>query len=285
MFQVIQINLNKFEVFKNSLWNELEKVKEYCSSISTDNLQTALNNIFNPDGKKEKLDLNTVDVLFTRDYTYQLVYSCEEEVTEMNYIGSVINYKRKPMKGICVLVKIKLTISDKNKLMYKEATMTIDDDIGLIIKDLFFHNGFKINTTIEEIEYDNKYIITNGNCIDTDEIKKYDVKLFGIPFRIWFTEGANPPNSSPFLKDIGLFLNKKIKEAYITCSIYPQCKTLSLDLKLLKRFIDLVSSFPDEGELKDIEVAYNFASKNDSSENVYIVFDDFYNKVMREERS
>lgn len=285
MFQVIQINLNKFEDFNKSLWIEKEKVKEYCSIISSDNLQTTLSNIFNPDGAKEKLDLNTVDVLFTRDHTYQMVYSCEEEVTEINYIASVINYKRKPMKGLCVLVKIKLTISDKNKLLYKEAPMTIDEDIDFIIKDLFYHTGFKISSSIEEIEYDNKYNITNNICLDNNEtIKYYDVKLFGIPFRIWFIEGVNPPNSSQYLKDIGLFLNKKIKEIYITSCIYPQCKSLSLDNKLVKQFIDLVSTFPDEGELKDISIAYNFASKNDSSENVYIVFDDFYNKVMREER-
>lgn len=285
MFQVIQINLNKFEDFKQSLWVEKEKVKEYCSIISTDNLQTTLNNVFNPDGAKEKLDLNTVDVLFTRDHTYQLVYSCEEEVTEINYIASVINYKRKPMKGLCVLVKIKLTISDKNKLLYKEAPMSNEEDIEFIIKDLFYHNGFKISSSIEQIEYDNKYNITNGICLDNNEtIKFYDVKLFGIPFRIWYVEGINPVNASQYLKDIGLFLNKKIKEVYITSCIYPQCKCLSLDNKLVKQFVNLVSTFPDEGELKDIEVAYNFATKNDSSENVYIVFDDFYNKVMREER-
>jgi len=286
MFQVIQINLNKFEDFKQSLWVEKEKVKEYCSIISTDNLQSTLNNIFNPDGAKEKLDLNTVDVLFTRDYTYQLVYSCEEEVTEINYIASVINYKRKPMKGLCVLVKIKLTISDKNKLLYKEAPMSNEEDIEFIIKDLFYHNGFKITSSIEQIEYDNKYNITNSICLDNNEIIKfYDVKLFGIPFRIWYVEGINPPNASQYLKDIGLFLNKKIKDVYITICIYPQCKCLSLDNKLVKQFVDLVSTFPDEGELKDIAVAYNFANKNDSSENVYIVFDDFYNKVMREERN
>jgi hypothetical protein len=284
MFQVIQINLNKFEDFKQSLWVEKDKVKEYCSVISTDNLQSTLNNVFNPDGAKEKLDLNTVDVLFTRDHTYQLVYSCEEEVTEINYIASVINYKRKPMKGLCVLVKINLSISDSNKLIYKEAQMTIDNDIEFIIKDLFYHTGFKITSSIEQIDYDNKYNITNSICLDNNEtIKFYDVKLFGIPFRIWYVEGPNPSNSSRYLKDIGLFLNKKIKEVYITSCVYPQCKCLSLDNKLVKQFVDLVSTFPDEGELKDIAVAYNFANKNDSSENVYIVFDDFYNKVMREE--
>lgn len=286
MFQVIQINLNKFEDFKQSLWNEQEKIKEFCSSISTDNLQTTLNNIFNPGSIKEKLNLNTVDVLFTRDHTYQLVYSCEEEITEENYLASVMNYKRKPIKGICILVKVKLTISDKNKLLYKESPMTIDHDIILIIKDLFFHTGFKISSSIEQIEYDNKYVITDGITLINDEkIKYHNVTLFGIPFRIWYVEGSYSNTASQFLKDVGLYLNKKIKEVYVTCSIYPQCKALSLDLVLVKQFIDLISTFPDEGELKDIEVAYNFASKNNSSENVYIVFSDFYNKVMREERS
>jgi hypothetical protein len=286
MFQVIQINLNKFEDFKQSLWNEQEKIKEYCSCISTDNLQTTLNTIFNPGSTKEKLNLNTVDVLFTRDHTYQLVYSCEEEVTEVNYLASVINYKRKPIKGIGILVKVNLSISDKNKLIYKESPMTIDQDIGILIKDLFYHNGFKISSSIEKIEYDNKYVITDGiTLINNEQIKFHDVKLFGIPFRIWYVEGVYSSNASTYLKDLGLYLNKKIKEVYVTCCIYPQCKALSLDIILVKQFIDLISTFPDEGELRDIEVAYNFASKNDSSENVYIVFGDFYNKVMREERS
>jgi len=279
MFQVIQIKLNKFEDFKKSLWEEQDKIKEYCSITNTDNLQTTLNDIFNPDNTKEKLDLNTVDVLFTRDHTYQMVYSCEDEVTEVNYLASVINYKRKPIKGLCVLVKIGISISDKNKLIYKEDSMNVDKDMRIIIKDLFYHIGFKISSSIEQIEYDNKYILSSKDNLS--ELKFYDINLFGIPFRIWYVEGVNPTPST-FLKDIGLFLNKKVKEVYVTSCIYPQCKCLSLDLKLVKQFIDLVSTFPDEGELKDITNAYNFASKNNSGENVYIVFDDFYWKVMRE---
>jgi hypothetical protein len=54
------------------------------------------------------------------------------------------------------------------------------------------------------------------------------------------------------VRDIGYFLNKKVSEIYITCSIYAQCKCLSLDDKIVKQFIDLVTTFPDEGELKEI---------------------------------
>ena len=295
MFQVIQIKLNNFDDFKQSLWLEQDKVKEFCSVINTNNLQTTLNSIFNPDYSKEKLDLNTVDVLFTRDHTYQLVYSCEETNPDgslnenVNYIASVINYKRKPIKGLCVLVKIKLTVNDNNKLEYQESTMTIEDDIGFVMKDLFYHTGFKISSSIETIEYDNKYNIKSMNLVEDtplrlDELKYYDINLFGIPFRIWYVEGVNS-NASPFLKDISLFLNIKIKEAYVTSCVYPQCKTFSFDMKLLKQFINLITTFPDEGELKDITVAYNYSSKNQSGENVYIVFDDFYWKIMKENRS
>jgi hypothetical protein len=303
MFQVIQIKLNKFDDFKKSLWLEKYKIKEFCSITDTNNLQSTLNSIFNPDYSKEKLDLNTVDVLFTREHTYQLVYSCEEKNPDgslnedTNYLASVINYKRKPIKGLCVLVKINLSVNNNNKLTYKESPMTIDQDIEFIFKDLFYHTGFKINSTIEEIEYDNKYIIlvkdtTESLVKDTTEslvkdlniLKYHDLNLFGIPFRIWYVEGVNP-SASPYLKDLSLFLNIKIKEAYVTSCIYPQCKTFSIDNKLLKQFIDLISTFPDEGELKEITVAYNYSSKNQSGENVYIVFDDFYWKVMKENRN
>ena len=303
MFQVIEIKLNKFEDFNQSLWLEQDKIKEFCSITDTNNLQSTLNSIFNPDFK-EKLDLNTVDVLFTRDHTYQLVYSCEESVTEVNYLASVLNYKRKPIKGLCVLVKIKLTVNDQNKLEYEESPMTIDNDITILIKDLFYHTGFKISSKIEEIEYDNKYnfqlvkdaptglvkdaptgLVKDAPTKEAlDTLKSYDITLFGIPFKIWYVEGINP-EPSPYLKDLSLFLNIKIKEAYVTSCVYPQCKTFSFDRTLLKKFIDLITTYPDEGELKDITVAYNYSSKNQSGENVYIVFDDFYWKVMKENRS
>ena len=37
MFQVIKINLNKFEDFKENLLVEQSKVKEFCSIINTNN--------------------------------------------------------------------------------------------------------------------------------------------------------------------------------------------------------------------------------------------------------
>lgn len=279
MFQIIQINPNTFNDFKQTLWIDKENVKKYCSIIETNNLQESLNTIFNSDYSKEKLELNTVDVLFTREHTYQIVYSCEKEVIDENYIGSVINYKRKPLKGICVLVKIKI-VDVNSKIVYKEAPMSIDD-IELVLKDLFFHTGVKISTQLEEIEYDNKYNIINSE-FKLSELPFYEINMFGIPFRIWYIEGSVSKNTLSYTKDIGLFLNKKVSEIYITSSIYPQCKCLSLDLILVKQFIDLITNVPDEGELKEITVAYNFALKNQRAENVYIIYDDFYWKVMKD---
>jgi hypothetical protein len=110
----------------------------------------------------------------------------------------------------------------------------------------------------------------------------YEVNMFGIPFRIWYVEGSVSKDTLSYVKDIGLFLNKKVSEIYITSSIYPQCKCLSLDLTLVKQFIDLITNIPDEGELKEITIAYNYAMKNQRAENVYIIYDDFYWKVMKD---
>ena len=283
MFQILVIKENVFDDFKQSLWQEKEKVKEFIKVVTTDNLQQSLNSVFNPDYSKEKMDLNTIDVLYTKEYTYQLVY--ESDTGNQNYIASVINYKRKPIKGTCVLVKIKLTDND-NKLEYKEAEMDINNDIDFIIKDLFYHTGFKISNTIDEIEYDNKYnILVNDNIMK--QLNSYEINLFGIPFRIWYKESETKNkalNVLSYVKDIGIFLNKNITEVYITCSVYPQCKCMSLNRDILKQFIDLVTTFPDEGELKEITVAYSFATKNNRSENVYILFSDFYWKVMNSEK-
>lgn len=283
MFQVLVIKQNVFDDFKQSLWQEKEKVKEYIEVITTDNLQQSLNLVFNPEYSKEKMDLNTIDVLYTKEYTYQMVYDSESD--NENYIASVINYKRKPIKGTCVLVKIRITDND-NKLEYKEANMDINHDIDFIIKDLFYHTGFKITNTIEEIEFDNKYnILVDDNKMK--ELTSYEINLFGIPFRIWCKESATKDKSLnvlSYVRDIGIFLNKNITEVYITCSVYPQCKCMSLNRDILKQFIDLVTTFPDEGELKEITIAYSFATKNNRSENVYILFSDFYWKVMNSEK-
>jgi hypothetical protein len=282
MFQVLVIKENVFDDFKQSLWQDKQKVKEFIEVVTTDNLQQSLNSIFNPDYSREKMDLNTVDVLYTKEYTYQLVYECESG--NENYIASVINYKRKPLKGICVLVKIKLT-DNNNNLEYKESEMDINNDIDFIIKDLFYHIGYKINSKIEEIEYDNKYnMLVDGNRMK--ELNSYEINLFGIPFRIWYVEGKLDKSNVvlSYVRDIGIFLNKNITEVYVTCSVYPQCKCMSLNKDILKQFIDLITTFPDEGELKEITVAYNFATKNHRSDNVYIMFSDFYWKVMSSEK-
>ena len=279
MFNILVIKPNVFGDFEKSLWQEKEKVKQFFTCISTDNLQEALGSVFNPDNSIEKLDLNTLDVLFTREHTYQLVYGIDDE-TE-NYIGSVINYKRKPIKGICVLIKIKLS-EINNKIIYKEASINVDDDIEFIIKDLFYHTGYKINSTLQEFTYDNKYNVEGNDKMN--ELNNYEINLFGIPFRIWFKEGKleKSSNTLSYVRDIGIFLNKNITEIYITCSVYNQCKCLSMDKELIKQFIDIVTTYPDEGELKEITVAYNFATKNHRSDNVYVMFSDFYWKVMKE---
>jgi hypothetical protein len=278
MFQVLVIKPNEFNNFTESLWKEKEKVKEYIYSVDSNNLNNTLSDIFNPDQKIDKLDLNTVDVLYTKESTYQLIYGIDD--TTDNYIASVINYKRKPIKGTCVLVKIKITDTN-NKLEYKEQTMNINDDIDFIIKDLFFHTGFKINTEITEFEYDNKY----NNLEDTNmkELNTYEINLFGVPFKLWYKEGKSS-NILSYVRDIGLFLNKNIIEVYITCSVYNQCKCLSLNKEIICQFIDLITTYPDEEELKEITIAYNYATKNTRSDNVYIMFSDFYWKVMKNSR-
>jgi len=287
MFQVLVIKPNKFDDFKQSLWQEIDTVKTYISVIDSTDLKESLVKVYNPENNNKNLELNTVDVLFTRDHTYQLIYGLiDEENNQENYIGSVINYKRKPIKGTSVLVKIKLSENSvSKKLEYQEATMSMED-VEYIIKDLFYHKGFMINDTIQDFLYDNKNkFLLKDNLIDLNSLNSQEVNLFGIPFKIWYKEGISS-NVLSYVRDIGYFLNKKVSEIYITCNIYPQCKCLSLDDKIVKQFIDLVTTFPDEGELKEITIAYNFSiNKKDnekSNENVFVIFNDFYWKVMRE---
>ena len=275
--------------FKQSLWQEIDTVKTYFNIIDSTDLKESLVKVYNPENNNKNLELNTVDVLFTRDHTYQLIYGLiDEENNQENYIGSVINYKRKPIKGTCVLVKIKLSENSvSKKLEYKEAPMSMED-VEFIIKDLYYHRGFIINSKMQEFYYNNKSVIERDNIVDLNKLYSQEVNLFGIPFKIWYKENSNSSISTgvlSYVRDVGYFLNKKVSEIYITCSIYPQCKCLSLDEKLVKQFIELITTFPDEGELKEITIAYNFSmnkSKEKSSENVFVIFNDFYWKVMKE---
>ena len=288
MFQVLVIKPNKFDDFKQSLWQEIDTVKTYITVTDSTDLKESLVKVYNPENNNKNLELNTVDVLFTRDYTYQLIYGLidSEENNQENYIGSVINYKRKPIKGTSVLVKIKLNENSvSKKLEYKEAPMSMED-VAYIIKDLFYHRGFMINDKIHDFLYDNKNkFLLKDNLIDLNSLNSQEVNLFGIPFKIWYKEGISS-NVLSYVRDIGYFLNKKVSEIYITCSIYAQCKCLSLDEKIVHQFIDLVTTFPDEGELKEITIAYNFSINNKSNEksneNIFVIFNDFYWKVMRD---
>ena len=99
MFQVATLKENKFDDFKNSLLVEQDNALILIDFLKTDDLKKCMKDYFDPDNTKEQLDLNTVDILYTRTHTYQLIHGYEGEE---NYIGSVFNYKRKP--------KVKITL-------------------------------------------------------------------------------------------------------------------------------------------------------------------------------
>jgi len=280
MFQVATLKENKFEDFQNSVWVDKDKATILIDFVETNNLQDLLHNYFGQEvnannNKDNKLELNTLDVLYTRTHTYQIIHGYDGED---NYIASIFNYKRKPVKGKVLIIKIKINpIDDNRKLVYSEETISMED-INLIIKDMFFHRGFKVADKIEEFYYDNRNNIENG--VELKEYSVNEINIFGVPFRIQYKEGVNTSKVS-FLNDIGLFLNKKICEAYITCTLYPQCKCLSLDEKMVRNFIDLISVVPDAEEIKEMSMAYCMANKEVKTENIFISFDDFYKQIKK----
>ena len=270
MFQIAVIKENKAEDFTDTLWNEKQKILDLITYNECTDLNEGIAKVFNPDNTIEKYNLNTIDCLYTRSHTYQIIHGYEGNE---NYFGSVINYKRKPIKGIVIIVKIQLNVADKDsKIIYNESTLD-QNDIELIIKDLFYHDGFFIKDKLEKIEYNNKYVITDHDLTD---YKTYEINLFGIPIKIWFKKGSN---SNSFIKSIGYIINENIESVYITCTIYNKCKCLSLDEIIVRQFLDLISLFPDEDELKEIVVAYTVANKDVRTDNVFIMFEDFYWKV------
>jgi len=272
MFQVATLKENKFEDFKNSLLAEQENALILIDFIKTNDLKKCMKDYFDPDNKKEQMDLNTLDILYTRTHTYQLIHSYEGEE---NYIASVFNYKRKPIKGKVLFGKVKIEDVD-NCILYDQEDITMED-VGLILKDLFIHKGYKVTDKLEEFNYNNKMVIENNE--DIQNLPYQDVKVFGIPFRIYYKEGVNTGKTS-FLNNIGLFLNKKISEAYIISVVYPQCKCLSLDEKMVRQFIDMIC-LADEEELKQYSIEYATANKNQRSDNIYIAFNDFYEKLKK----
>ena len=148
MYHIASINANKFEDFENSIWIDREKVFNFINLIETKDLQTTINNFFNPDSTKNNYDLNTVDCFYTRTHIYQIIYECGSEQSD-NYVASILSYKRKPITGNILLVKNKVNNFD-NKITYVEDDLTMDD-IKKIIYDLFYHRGCHIKNTITEI--------------------------------------------------------------------------------------------------------------------------------------
>ena len=110
MFEVCIISENTFSQFEKSLWLEKENVLNLLTFKKISDLNTGLGDIFNPEFKLEKLNLNTVDVLYTRTHTYQLIYGYEGNE---NYVSSVLNYKRNKISGLTVIVKFKIFNNDK----------------------------------------------------------------------------------------------------------------------------------------------------------------------------
>ena len=150
------------------------------------------------------------------------------------------------------------------------------------MKDLFFHTGVCVKDTLSEIVYDNKYNILNNNNISDRllNLEVVDINIFNIPFRIYYQETKdNQEQISTYLQDIGIFLNKKINEAYVVCKMYTNCKCLSLNIDMVKKFINIISNVIEEEEIKEMTKAYHFENKELRTENTYISFDDFYWKI------
>jgi hypothetical protein len=277
MFQICVIKENAFSDFEKSLWIEKQKVIDLITFKETNDLNVAIGEVFNPDFKNDKLNLNTFDVFYTRTSTYQLVVGYEGNE---NYIGSILNYKRKTVTGPVILIKIKI-INEGEKLQYADDNFT-QDDFMRILGDMYSHKGFHINSELKlsEIMYDNKYnILSNDNNFALTSIKNTkDITIMGVPFKIWYEEGNS---TNPLLKNIGYFIDKNVSNVYITSIIYPEKKCVSFDDIFIKHFIDLISLFPDEGELKNIEIGYSLNNKEVRSENIFILFEDFYWYVKR----
>jgi hypothetical protein len=71
-------------------------------------------------------------------------------------------------------------------------------------------------------------------------------------------------------------LNKNVSDVYITCKIYGEKKCLSLDDIIIRQFIDLISLFPDENDIKELENDYLLKNKDVRSDNIFILFEEFY---------
>lgn len=264
MFQICVIKENAFSEFEKSLWIEKDKVFDLLTFKSVTELNNGIGEVFNPEFKSDKLNLNTLDVLYTRTHTYQLIHGYEGSE---NYIGSILNYKRKTVIGDVIIVKIKL-FNNGPEIQYQEESITKDDFIN-ILYDMYYHKGYHISSEIKlnEIEYDNK----ENTLLHMKETNV--ITIMGVPFKIWYKEGDS---KNPLLKSVGFYLNKKVSEIYITCSIFSQKKCLSLDDNIVKQFIDLISLYPDEAEIKNLEMNYSMKNKDVRSDNIFILFEEFY---------
>jgi hypothetical protein len=151
-----------------------------------------------------------------------------------------------------------------------------------ILRDMYYHQGFYISsdTKLNEIEYDNKYILTENNNNLTDIKDVESITIMGIPFKIWY-KSCEKNTKNNILINIGLYLNKSVSEVYITSIVYPQQKCLSFDKKLINQFIDIIGSVPDNSELREIEINYTSGNKNVRSENIFLLFDEFYWNVKK----
>jgi hypothetical protein len=267
MFQICVIKENAFNYFDKSLKEseEIEKALKLLTFQETDDLNTTIGQIFNPGCKSDNYDGNTLDILYTRTHTYQLIYRYEGED---NFLGSILIYNReKKVRGPAVLVKVKL-FNNGPKVQYQEDNFT-QDDFTHILRDMYYHQGYHISSEIKlnQIEYDNK----ENTLLDINDF--VTVTILGIPFKLWYKEGDS---KNPLLMNIGLYVDKKVSEVYITCVIYKEKKCLSFDDILIKQFIDLISLYPDEEEIKIIENNYLMKNKDVRSDNIFILFEEFY---------
>jgi len=232
---------------------------------------------------------NTIDVYTTNKKIYQMCY-LEHIKTDINFLGTIMNTKRKIINGdICIFANSLLTtqITDKAKTLeyIQQDTITMDELVDILLCNYYFKGVcFEGDKYSKYVFNNNLKIVAPSNLKDIklDELsfKRSDLLNFTIDV---FSDETGDLGKSKYNKILGLFYDTVFtNRIFIAHNSQNDKKYDSILDDYIKKIINIYNKYLcDDKEItvpKDLKF-YDYQS-NDKYTNKYIVFDNLYEKVL-----
>lgn len=279
--------LNLTEESKNSLVEYLNTIFEEITFKTDKDFISIISEGLNVDNQTRIG--NTIDIYTTNKKIYQMCY-LEDSKENLNFLGTVINNKRKIINGDVYVFANELTttkIVDVSKTLeyIKHADINMDDLIEVILSNYYFKGLYFEGEKYGKYLFDNTLKVIapeqyKGTDLSSLAFKKADVLNFST--NVFFDKEGNNLKKL-YNNKLGFYYLEEFKNRIFFAIKSESEKNFDnvLDDYINKLFIVFEKFCFDDDEIRiPKEFKFYDYQSNEKYTNKYIVFDNLYDKLV-----